>query len=267
MSTASRHHPHQLIARRRALRTSVLDLWTRDIARLKAQTGAEYRPVLDAHLEQVRAVERRLDSSTEGITCEPPSIAGSADFYGKNAAENYPAIGKQMMDLIVASFSCDLTRSATLTWDRAGSTIHHRWATDSASQFHALTHAAGIGDNDAALRAIYTWQTEQFAYLLERLDSVPDPDGGTLLDTTAVYWSQPLGGHTSHSGYNMRTLLAGGVDHFATDQHIVMPGTKQAQRPLNDLLAELYFACTGSVTDEFSDSEMSTQNEFSELRR
>ncbi len=254
------------LTRLRALRGSVLDLWSGQLSRALPQVSQEGRIALEAHLTQIREAERRLDlTQTDVPGCEPKAPQGNGDFYGKNAASNFPAIIAQMSELIATAFACDLTDVATLSFDRAESYLRHSWVTDAKKPHHGLTHDAGIQSNMDALDKIYTWQTEQVASLLIRLDSLPDAGGGSVLDNTIVYWSTECGDFTSHGGYNMRSLIAGG-GHFRGNYFMNHAERRAQQKSQNDILAEIHYACCGKPTDQFRDERMNTQGERPDLR-
>src|SRR5262249_55733711 len=57
------------------------------------------------------------------------------------------------------------------------------------------------------------WYASQVAYLLDKLDSIPEGDG-TVLDHTIVYWTSELGNPAMHDGYDVPMILAGGTKIF-----------------------------------------------------
>lgn len=55
---------------------------------------------------------------------------------------------------------------------------------------------------------INVWYAEPFAYLLKKLDSIPEGDG-TVLDNTLVLWGNELGKGNSHTRREVPFVLAG----------------------------------------------------------
>ena len=53
-----------------------------------------------------------------------------------------------------------------------------------------------------------TWYAEQFAYLLTKLDSIPEGDG-TLLDNTAILWGNEISRGNTHDLTDIPFVLAG----------------------------------------------------------
>jgi len=243
----------------RLRKQSILDLWTGELSELSSRIGNERAHILDAHLTQVRVMERQLDEVVDVSSCVPPSAPGLADAYYQDPT-NYPDIGQQMIDTIVAAFSCDLTRVASLMWHRTASTIIHTWV-GAAQEHHALTHDTNPTVADEELRPVYRWYTEQMANLFARLDAIPEGDG-TLLDHTVIYWATPEGDHRSHNGYDMRMLLAGGgAAGLGLGRYLNLD-----LRPANDLLSELVYAVTGEATDTFDEPLLATSGELPEIR-
>lgn len=243
------------LQRLRRRRASVLDVWNKHLGSLQAEISAESRPILDAHLQQVRELEVKFDST--GGSCDPGTAPSDP--------ANYPETLRQQMDNIASAFACNVTSTAALTFHESGSKLFHRWVTNSNQEHHGLTHNAGPETSKTALYAIFEWQVQQMAYLLGKLAELPESDGsGSLLDNTLVYWSTESGTHTSHNGYNMRTLIAG-AGHFQADRYYRTGRTQNMQPSQNDILSEIYSACTGESTTAFDDPRLSTRNEFPEL--
>jgi hypothetical protein len=58
------------------------------------------------------------------------------------------------------------------------------------------------------LQAIDTWEVEQLAYLLQELAAIPEP-GGSVLDSSLVFFSSEIADGDWHSHTDMPVLLAG----------------------------------------------------------
>ena len=70
---------------------------------------------------------------------------------------------------------------------------------------HALTHE---GDADAGLGAIQKWYYEQFANLLQKMDSIKEGNG-TLLDNTMVVIGNEFVSGTAHDTDPWPVFIAG----------------------------------------------------------
>jgi len=196
-------------------RKSVLYFVTRDVTRLRDRLAGTERQKLDQHLEGLRSIERRLVRPPS--TCALPARPSVLD---PESVENIPAITQLQMDLIVEAFACDLTRVATLQGLWCGSTLPMPWVPGLNRDIHDIVHRQNepgtLGATsriDAA--ASHRWWSTQFAYLLERLNSIPDGDG-TLLDHTVILWGNEMGDPAIHDNVNVPMILAGGGSTFRT---------------------------------------------------
>ena len=90
---------------------------------------------------------------------------------------------------------------------------------------HSLSHiddgnAAGIAQFVQAER----WYAEQFSYLLDSLKATPDPEGGTLFDSTLVVWCKELGDGRLHDCKSVPWVLAGGGGSFPLGRYLSFGG-------------------------------------------
>jgi hypothetical protein len=215
--------PDPSLERRRLDRLSVLDTVKQDLADVRCQLGAEEKRKLDAHLEAVREVER-------GLTFVPPAPSGAG--CGKPAlpmpVSGFQAIGKAQMDIIASALACDLTRVVVLLWHHGSSNLSHTWVNAPGSH-HGIAHGSEGVTADAATRRrwlvqIDTWYAQQLAYLLKRLDDIPEA-GGRLLDHTAVLWLHEQSDGRTHQRRDMPYVLAGGCGgYFRTGRALALGG-------------------------------------------
>lgn len=181
-----------------------------DVERLRPRVASSEYEKIDAHLEGLKAIERRIGSTTiASVGCTVPDAstipsASSGGFGGNSAA--FPDEAKAMMDIAVHALACDLTRVASVQLSRGFSGIVHDWV-GATQGHHTISHLDG--DNRPTLQAIDTWYAEQFAYMLGQLDSISEGDG-TLLDNTLVVWGREMG-QTNHRMQPAPFIMAGGA--------------------------------------------------------
>ena len=72
---------------------------------------------------------------------------------------------------------------------------------------HFYQHDGGF--KPVECQKIYTWYSQQHAYLLQQLDAV-DLGGHSLLDESVVFFGSEIQDPPSHSRVNVPFLLAGG---------------------------------------------------------
>ncbi len=62
----------------------------------------------------------------------------------------------------------------------------------------------------AMFAEVIRWHHRQFAYLLGRLKSIEEPQGGSLLDNSMLLYGSSLGDGDAHDERDLPTLIAGG---------------------------------------------------------
>jgi hypothetical protein len=187
-----------------ARRQSVLDAVKGDLGDLRTRLGTEEQHKLDQHMTSLRELERVLG----GGSCSGGTPVADLPIH---ANDNFPAIGKTQMDLLVASLACGATNVASIQWAHTVAPTVFTWLGQSEGH-HGLSHmddgnTAGV----AAFVLAERWFATQFAYLLDKLAAAPDPEGGgSLLDTTLVVWAKEMGDSRAHVCTEVPFVLAGG---------------------------------------------------------
>jgi hypothetical protein len=213
--------------RRRQLRLSILDAVSEDARRLRLELGSVDRRKLDEYLTGVRELELRV-ATTSATTCSGNQPEPPAD---------YRARVRAMSDVMVLAFRCDVTRVITFMQANAGSNQTYPWL-GVADGHHQISHHQGNPANHAALQAIDTWEVEQLAYLLQQLAAISEP-GGSVLDSSLVFFSSELEDGDAHRHTNLPVLLAG------RGGGVVQPGRHlrwSSERKLADLFLTILAA-------------------------
>jgi hypothetical protein len=185
---------------------SILDAVKGDLTDLYPKLSREEQIKLEQHLDAIRKTEKGMNGGGNGGSCAPPAVA-DIDPY---ANDNFPAVGRAQMDLLVTALACGLTRVASIQWAHTVSPVVFRWLGLSEGH-HDLSHkddsnVQGVQNFVLAER----WHAEQFAYLLSALAALPEPGGaGTMLDNTAVLWAKELADGRLHDGKSVPFILAG----------------------------------------------------------
>jgi len=192
---------------------SVLDLVLSDVNEITPALGHADRQRLDEHLTSVRDLERAISSL-------PPD-------YGKNLKEpeditdltDYPRIAKIQSDLLIHAFASGQTRVASYMLTKCQSLTRFPWLGLAGNRHHDYTHNnAGSAQQQRILRDICRWHVEEFAYLLERMKSIPEGDGNLLDHTCAVFMHEHAEAN-SHKCNGLAILLAGGAGKMKTGLH------------------------------------------------
>jgi hypothetical protein len=181
-------------------RKSVLDTALADFNSRRGTLAASDKLRLDAHAASIRELERALMGGS--TSCAQPSAP--ADITAETAID-------RQSDLIAGIFGCGLTRIASFQLRIADNDNSlYPWVGLDEGGHHTLSH-----ENDdatlATLAQLYTWYSQRFAYLLDRLAATPDVDGTSVLDNTLVIWGSELGVGWTHDTDNVPFIFAGGA--------------------------------------------------------
>ena len=213
------------IARRNRYRKSILDFVSEDTRSLQARLGQADRQKLDEYLEGVRTLARRIAATPTDASCVPGEVPV--------ATSNRQEIAQQMADLMVLAFQCDLTRVQTFMLGNGFTNVAYHFL-GVGEGHHELSHHREDSAYIEHLKVIDRWEVEQFAYLVERLDSVPEGDG-TLLDNCLVMFGSELSDGNRHHHINLPVVLAGsGGGQFRTGRHVYFRGAG-GEFPIADL--------------------------------
>jgi uncharacterized protein DUF1552 len=189
--------------RLRAEKRSVIDAVKDDLADVQTVVAREDKMKIQAHLELVRDIERRLDAGGPKMIGAVPARPMAGIALDKSA--NYPMIIDIMNKLTVATFATDRTRVASLQYSRGFSQIKHTWV-GANSAHHTLSH---MTSQKTVLGAIQRWYAERFVSLIDLFKATPD-QGKTLFDSTLMVYSNELCLGWEHSVAPAATWWASG---------------------------------------------------------
>ncbi len=190
-------------ARQRANR-SILDGITREVIRLRKDLGAGDQDRLNAYLDSVREIERRIQRieqhNMSGDHRELPSAPiGVPDSWEEHV--------KLMFDLQVLAFQSEATRVSSFKLSRDTS---NRVFPESGIKmpFHAMSHHGSIGSKIADYAKLNVYHMSLLPYFLQKLKDTPDGDGN-LLDHALILWGSPMGDSNVHTHRKLPVLLVG----------------------------------------------------------
>ncbi|WP_063796272.1 DUF1552 domain-containing protein [Chondromyces crocatus] len=211
------------IERAIARKKSVFDLVGGELKDLQRRVGKVEKDKLEEHLTAVRKLEAGLTGGAGSCTAPVAPMQLSP-----HVNDNFPEIGKAQMDLLVMALACDMTRVASIQWSHTVGPVVPSWLGISEGH-HSLSHmddgnVSGVQQFVQAER----WFAEQFAYLIESLAATPDPEGGTLLDTTTLVWCKELGDPRMHDCRSVPMIIAGGK-YFPLGRYMNFGGAPHQQ--------------------------------------
>ena len=240
---------------------SILDFVDRRFEGLSQTLGAYDKAKIDQHLTKIRELEAALDnmvSSSEICTVpehvdtsgyDPTTGLDSSDngsIVDVSTHESIPLVGRFMIDMLVMALACEITSVASFQWTDTEAKHTFPWL--GLDQHHHFYQHDG-NFRPVECEQIYTWYSQQHAYLLQAMDAV-DLGGHTMLDESVVFFGSELAQPPSHSKANMPFLLAGGGGGMRGGRFLRHEGIADPSH--NNLLVSI-LNLFGDPTDTFGD--------------
>ena len=206
-------------ARRQRYRKSVLDFVMDDARDLSAKVGGGDKQKIDEYMTAVREIEMRVEAAERSVKLAQD--AGLIEGYDvpEQVPESFSEHSTLMMDLMALAFQTDTTRVSTCMLANEGSNRAYRNLSISRGH-HELSHHQNNPDNLRQIRDINTFHVQQFAYLINKLKSIPDGEG-TLLDNCMLLYGAALADGDRHEHENLPLLMAGrGGGSILSGRHV-----------------------------------------------
>ncbi len=197
----------------------VTDLVLEDARSMKRDLGYADGQKFAEYFDSIRAIETQM-GRLEAMKGELAKVSF------EEPPEAYLPRGEYirlMGDLMVVALQSGLTNVATFMVGP------ERWDTpylfdglfDKPMSHHGMSHNQTRMINQ--LLKVDRFHMEQYAYLLEKMDSVVEADGTTLLDNTLFTYGSGLGDGSTHQYNDLPIVMAGGGKQVKSGQHINMP--------------------------------------------
>jgi hypothetical protein len=208
---------------------SILDSVTADLARLQSSLGAQDRTTVSEYFDSVREVERRIQRIGASDGSELPDLERPSGI-----PERFDEHVKLMYELQWLAFRADTTRVVTFmlgrelnfrTYPEIGITEGH----------HGLSHHQDNPTQLAKYARLNTYQTELFAWFLDKLKSTQEGDG-TLLDHSMFLYGAALSNPNLHAHYDLPlAVVGGGAGTLKGGRHLVY----RNETPMTNLLLSM----------------------------
>ncbi len=154
-----------------------------------------------------------------------------------------------MCDIIALAFQTDRTRVASLIISRDLSAMYYPFL--NVTQGH---HGASHDNNSDAYERITRFHVSQYAYLAQKLDSMPEGEG-TVLDNSCLMFLSNLWIGRKHDNTRLPLVLAGGLGGtLETGRTIDFVGQSEDKRKMCSLYLSLMDRF-GIKVDQFGDSQ------------
>ena len=195
--------PAQRLARQQT-NASILDMISRRVTRLRKDLPAGDRSRLDAYLEDVREIERRIQKIEKYNSSGEARALPSAPIGVPDSFEEHVEL---MFDLQVLAFMTDITRVSAFKLSRD---VCQRAYPESGTKttFHSCSHHAESPSKIAEFAKINQYHVAKVAYFIDKLKKTPDGDGN-LLDHSLVFYGSPMGDSNVHNHKRLPLFLVG----------------------------------------------------------
>lgn len=204
--------------------TSILDRVMDRADALSRKISSTDKVKMDEYLSSVREVEKRVDGmrKSKEAADDQAKLRNRPAFTMERPANGLPEDLREhtrlMCDIIAIAFQTDKTRVASLLLARDLSALYYPFL--EVKEGH---HLASHDNNSAGYERISRFHLSQFAYLAEKLDSMPEGNG-TVLDNSCLLYLSNMWIGRKHDNSRLPVVLAGGLG-----------GTLETGRTLNYL--------------------------------
>lgn len=205
----------------------LLDLVLEDASQLRSKLGRDDQFKLDEYLDSVREVEKRIDffSNQDPREWRPSHPLHLEDIAApKGAPGDHEEHVRLMLDLMVLGFWSDSTRISTFMFANDVSNKNFSELIPGVKGgHHSLSHHQDKEDAIAQYAAINRWHAAQLAYMLRRMQAIPEGER-TLLDNSMVLFGSSFSDGNRHDPSNLPIIVAGnGGGTIKSGRHINCP--------------------------------------------
>jgi hypothetical protein len=225
-------------------RKSMLDFVLDDARRVRDRVAKTDQHKLDQYLTGVREVESRIQHAVSAAT-----LPGTDFHRPSGIPEDFDEHLRLMCDLMVLAFQTDSTRAATFMVTKEATDRNYPWLgfTDG---HHELSHHAGVEEKNRKLREIDRYHVSILAYMIEKMMTVEEADGTTLLDNSMVLYGSGISDGDRHDHVNLPVIVVGkGGGTLRAGQHLKC----RPETPMSNLLLAM-LQQAGVAVDRFGDS-------------
>jgi hypothetical protein len=209
--------PAQRAARRKR-DGSILDSLTGSLSRLRNESSASDRVVIDSYATNVREIERRLQIAMKASSVAPEDMSVPI-----GVPQTFDEHIKLQFDLMALAFQADITRVGTLLFARDLTGRTYPASEAPTSGFHGVSHHGENPKIIATLSKINQYHIKMLAHLIDNLNKTQDGDG-TLLDHSLVLYGSNMGNSNQHVHYDVPHVLVGGINgRMKGQRHLAFP--------------------------------------------
>ena len=196
--------------------TSILDSVRQELGVIRRDVGPGDRRRLDSYLTNLSEVEARIQRAE--------SMAAN-DIMLSAAPVGVPATHDEhlrlMFDLLALAFQADVTRVATFYTSRELSQVTYPQV-GVAEPHHVASHHGNSPDRVEMMVRVGTYYAQVMAEFLDKLASMTEEDGASVLDRSAIFYGNGMSNSDDHVHLDLPMAVFGG--QFEGNRHIRYDG-------------------------------------------
>ena len=254
---------HEFLQQLATRRRSVNDLVRTEMQDLlgKPQLSKTDRQRLDMHFQAIRDLEVGMSCALPDDRVMSMEAIGSAF----EANENRVKVADFMCELAAMAFACDATRTGTLQIGSGNDGTRYYVDGTLQNTFHRISHridgdgseGTPIPNADLLHHGIDKIFANIFKRFLDKLSGYLGPSGGTLLDDSAIVWTNDLANGPPHSYRNIPQVIAGSAGGFLKTGQYINAGDVTHNKFLNTIISAVGIRNEdGSYYETFGDSSL-----------
>ena len=199
---------------------AVLDYLGGQAQLLRGRLAGPERAKLDAHLDALSSISRRLDHGLSGA-CAAIQVPDAAS--EKPPGDQYMPL---VLDFTAELLACDLTRVVNVSIDPVGRGPAPWLSSEdpvfqSADLHNDIAHGYLPDDDDTQrlLSIVTRFYAKQVSHFIDRLKAIPEGNG-TAYDNTIILWANDFGDPARHMHVNVPFVLAGGAGRWRKGRYL-----------------------------------------------
>ncbi len=221
---------------------SVLDLMHKEARSLQGKLNARDRAKLDEYFTSVRAVEKNVQKQRKWLEKPTPKVDFKPPKFDPVAPDLSLECETLMYELMALALETDSTRVISFVIPGSGQVFSINGERLSAG-YHGLSHHGNDPDKVADFNKIGRAHVGRFGVFLRRLKVSKDPDGRSILSSTAALYGSGMGDANTHNNSNLPVLLAGGPFKHGVHHAI----NRENDASTTPLLGDLYLSIMQSM--------------------
>lgn len=232
------------LRRRQQQQRSLLDFVMDDAKSLQKELASRDRQKLDEYLTSLREIEQQIERAEKFADIPDPKVDTP-----KGIPPSYQEHMRIMYSMMALAFQTDSTRISTFLL--AGDGNNRAFPEIGIPEgHHHLSHHQGKDEMIDKISNIDRWYVQQLAWFLEKLDSMEDVDGRSVLDNSMIVYGCGNSDGNRHTHHNLPVVLAGGGGgHLVTDRFVKAGGI-----PMSNLLLSMADRMGVTGLERFGDS-------------